>query len=185
MPIQHVVRQVMPTAALQSAADIEADIRDELEFHLAMRTDENVRDGMSAEAARRDAEQRVGNFEASRRACQKIDLGPRIWMQRLQLSALVLLIATVLYQAILLTQTRAKNADQIEALTLTIQQLQDASHRETTAEETMPYLRWVPDVADRENARSLAALEEWNRFRDVLSTPWCDWHALMQEAESQ
>src|SRR5215475_6962740 len=40
---------------------IHKEIGDELQFHIDMRVEENIRRGMSPDEARRDAEQRFGN----------------------------------------------------------------------------------------------------------------------------
>lgn len=186
MYIQHVVGRLLSWGTLRSAAEIDAEIRDELEFHLEMQTDENERAGMSAEEARRDAERRFGDFEASRRACQKIDLGPQLLVQRMQLGLLILLAAAVLYQANMLMQVRARSADQIEALTRTIQQLQNIGQEQPSANHTMSYIHWTPDVGCAEvmqASRDAEVLVDWKRTRDVLATPWSDWHGLADDSE--
>ncbi|HYN86197.1 MAG TPA: ABC transporter permease [Pyrinomonadaceae bacterium] len=47
--------------ALPRGEEIEREIDEELRFHIEMRTEENVRAGMTPEEARRDAERRFGN----------------------------------------------------------------------------------------------------------------------------
>jgi len=46
---------------------IEREVDDELEFHIAMRAEELERAGMSADAARRAALREFGNFDETRR----------------------------------------------------------------------------------------------------------------------
>src|SRR5262245_22613131 len=50
----------------RSHSQVEREVDDELEFHIAMRTDELERAGMSAEAARREALRAFGNLDATR-----------------------------------------------------------------------------------------------------------------------
>ena len=47
----------------------EAEIREELEFHLDMRTADNMADGMGPDEASQDARARFGNFEHNVIAC--------------------------------------------------------------------------------------------------------------------
>ncbi len=187
MSIRHAAGELLPWSNLRSVADIDADIRDELEFHLAMCTEENVRAGMSADEARRDAESRFGDFEARRRECQKIVLGPRLLMQRLQLALLALLATIVIYQAVVLTQMRAQSSDRIETLTRTIQQLQQsASHESVESRHTMPYMHWSPDFVGPESIQVMPdaeVLAHWNNNQDALATPWCDWQDVAIDAE--
>jgi len=51
----------------RTRSQVEREVDDELEFHLAMRAEELERGGMSAEAARREALRGFGNLEATRR----------------------------------------------------------------------------------------------------------------------
>src|SRR6187397_2475747 len=51
----------------RTRTQIEREVDDELEFHIAMRAEELERAGMSAEAARREALRAFGNFDATRR----------------------------------------------------------------------------------------------------------------------
>jgi len=59
MPRRPYPRTLRPGAV---RPDSDADIREELEFYLAMRTEELVRQGMSPEEAREEAERRFGNL---------------------------------------------------------------------------------------------------------------------------
>ena len=51
----------------RTRTQIEREVDDELEFHIAMRAEELERGGMSADAARREALRGFGNFDATRR----------------------------------------------------------------------------------------------------------------------
>src|SRR5262245_62110219 len=50
----------------RTRSQVEREVDEELEFHIAMRTEELERAGMSAEAARREALRAFGNFDATR-----------------------------------------------------------------------------------------------------------------------
>ena len=76
---------------------IEQDIRDELEFHLAMRTLDNEAAGMSALEARQDAVCRFGDFERIRKQCRQTLLGERIMLQRLQAVLTLALLGAVVF----------------------------------------------------------------------------------------
>lgn len=185
MTLAQAMVRLLPGATLQSASEIDAEIRDELEFHLAMRTEENVRDGLPPEEARHDAEQRFGDYESSRRACRKIDLGPQLLVQRVQLTLLVLLAAAVVFQAVVLVNQRASSATQIEALTRTIEQMRNAGQEQSADVPTMPYLQ-LTSRSDVEKARESkqieSTLQDWHRG-DVLAKPWSDWRTLQDDAK--
>lgn len=86
----------------RSISAVEQEIREELEFHLAMRTEELVRDGMSADDARAAAEAQFGNFDCVYRSCRHALLGDRIMFQRLQtgtIAALLLAVVALAYHS--------------------------------------------------------------------------------------
>ena len=124
MSIQQVLHHCWPHARTQTATDIDSDIREEFEFHLEMRTQDNIKTGMTPDEARRDAQKRFGDFEANRRACRKITLGPRILVARLQSALVVLLIVAVAYQGLLLYRIQTASRDKIESLTQQVAELQ-------------------------------------------------------------
>ncbi|TWT73841.1 hypothetical protein Pla123a_37350 [Posidoniimonas polymericola] len=165
MLLQQTIGRLFPLAsqslAARSRADIDADIRDELKFHLEMRAEENVRRGMSADDAAREARLRFGDFEDCRRACLSVDLGPRRWLLLGQAALLSLLLGVVVYQAVAAVQFRASSAAQIEALTAQIEQLQAAGASSTaggSSGDTPLPAGWAPAQA--------------------LAQPWSDWSRL-------
>ena len=66
--------------------DVEGDVRDELDFHLEMRTEELEQSGMSPEAARREAARCFGNSRDVRQECVRI--GKRTQRSTKRLTAL-------------------------------------------------------------------------------------------------
>lgn len=58
--------------ALLRGNTISREVEEELRFHVEMTTEENLRAGMSAEAARQNALQRFGSFEKFRRICRDV-----------------------------------------------------------------------------------------------------------------
>jgi hypothetical protein len=77
--------------------EIEQEIADELEFHIAMRTLDNAKAGMSAGEAQRDAVRRFGDFERIRKACRQALLGERIMLQRVQVVLTLVLLGGVVF----------------------------------------------------------------------------------------
>lgn len=75
--------------------EIEADVREELETHIAMLADENERCGMSAEQAYEEAVQRFGDTDRYTAECTQVHAGDRIMLQRIMLALVVLLIVAV------------------------------------------------------------------------------------------
>ena len=59
----------------RTRSTIGADVRAELEFHLAMRTEELMLRGMSEREARQEAEREFGDRQFTERYCERMDLG--------------------------------------------------------------------------------------------------------------
>ena len=78
---------------------IEREIVDELEFHLEMRTEDNLQTGMSPQAAREDARRRFGDFRRIHQTCRNIQLGERIMLQRIQVALTAVLLIVVVVMA--------------------------------------------------------------------------------------
>ena len=79
---------------------VEREIGDELRFHVEMRVDDNVRAGMSPEAAREDARRRFGDFRRIHTTCRRIQLGERIMLQRIQVGLTAILLVLVVVMAV-------------------------------------------------------------------------------------
>lgn len=71
--------------ALVRRGQLETDVSDELEFHLAMRTEEYVARGMTPEAARAEALKRFGSVDAYRQETRLIDQGMAREVRRTEL----------------------------------------------------------------------------------------------------
>jgi len=110
---------LFPAADSRSIQDVEEEIQDELEFHLAMRTEENIRLGMSATEARAVAVEKFGDLERIHNSCRQALLGERIMLQRLQIALItVLLLAVVMlaYQVHSTQQTMEEVGEQLARL---------------------------------------------------------------------
>ena len=79
---------------------IEEEILDELEFHVEMRTLDNVHAGMAPVEARKNALSRFGDFRRIHKACRRTLLGERIMLQRLQAVLTVVLLGAVIYMGV-------------------------------------------------------------------------------------
>jgi hypothetical protein len=90
-------------------SQIEQEIADELEFHLEMRTRDNVNAGMSAGEARQDARRRFGDFERIHKACRYALLGERIMLQRVQTILMLVLAGAVVVLGVEFYRSRQAN----------------------------------------------------------------------------
>ncbi|MEN1678733.1 MAG: permease prefix domain 1-containing protein [Planctomycetota bacterium] len=160
------------------AAEIDAEICDELEFHIAMRTNENRELGMPEDQARQAAEEQFGDFEASRAACRAIDLGPRVWLPRLQVALLALLVAVVVYQAVEITSLRSSTSREIQSLAIALEKLRAPPERTEAA--AMAIILIEPDRIEEPGDSSPAPdlVAGWGEGRPPRSEPWSDWSAL-------
>src|SRR5690349_3747977 len=89
----------LPAVNSRSISEVEQEIRDELEFHLAMRAEENARLGMTPAAARAAAETRFGDLPGIYGACRQALIGDRIMFQRLRTAAIAVLLVAVIVLA--------------------------------------------------------------------------------------
>lgn len=186
MNIQHILRRCLPRALLPTVAEIDAEIREELEFHLDMRTQENVQAGMSPENASRDAQQRFGDFESYRQTCRQITLGRRLMLQHVRTGLLALLSVVVVAQGVLLARVQIASRNRIETLTHMVEQLQrDPATGPVSGIDrgtAIPYIQWnlsLPDIVARA-ADKVSAEEFGSRCTrgNPLQHPWSDWQPL-------
>ncbi len=185
MGIQNTIQACLPLFATKTVGEIDLEIREELEFHLEMRMRDNLRAGMSADEACRDAQQRFGDFEASRHACRQITLGPKLLLQRIQTVILALLLCAVTYLGARLVELQSANRDQLELLSATIQQLQDLENPDRRAAATIPFVQWklgsptavIPESDDKKMGSSAA----WNVADNSTDQHWSDWKSLESE----
>ena len=80
---------------LREPAAIEADIAEELEFHLSERARAFEHEGHAPKAARALAEQSFGPRAPIERQCRRIQMGERIMLQRINLVLVLVLLAAL------------------------------------------------------------------------------------------
>jgi RNA polymerase sigma-70 factor (ECF subfamily) len=78
-------------------AEVDDEIWDELQFHIAMRRQENIAAGMAPDEAEEDARSRFGDIERIRRACRRIRIGDRIMLQRIHVVLTIVLLGAVIF----------------------------------------------------------------------------------------
>jgi len=105
---------------------IEREIIDELQFHLEMRSEDNVRAGMSLEDARAEAQRRFGDFPRIHTMCRRIQLGERIMLQRIQFALTTMLLVVVVVMAIGFYKRQAQYDAALKGLHQSIEQMQAA-----------------------------------------------------------
>ena len=88
---------------------LEHEILDELDFHIEMRTRDNVHAGMSADEARRNAVERFGDFERIHKKCRQVLLGERIMLQRIQAVLTLVLLGAVVFMGVALYRGQRAN----------------------------------------------------------------------------
>jgi hypothetical protein len=103
----------LPSIDSRAIGDLEQEIIDELEFHISMRADENIRCGMPPEEAHEAALRRFGDFERVRQQCRRALIGERMMWQRIQMVLSVVLLIAV---AVLAAQVYSGQRDNRESL---------------------------------------------------------------------
>lgn len=127
---------------------IDAEILDELEFHIEMRALDNQRAGMSAEDARADALRRFGDFAEIHRSCRRILLGERIMLQRVQTVLTIVLLAAVVFMGVALHRSQQANEEATGRMMQAIEQLgaQSSADKEAAADRAATILASLPPV---------------------------------------
>jgi RNA polymerase sigma-70 factor (ECF subfamily) len=142
---------------------LEQEIRDELEFHLEMRTLDNQSAGMPADEARQNALRRFGDFEQIHKTCRRIVLGERIMLQRIQTVLTLVLLGAVVFLGV--EFYRGQRAS--EAATARITQILDNLAGPTVTET-------VPRSGDNDVDPSLKELRvTYDKEMSDGSWSWC------------
>ena len=108
-------------------AEIDREIIDELEFHVAMRTQDGVCAGLSPTAAREAALAKFGNFERIHGQCRRTLLGERIMLQRIQTVLTAALLVAVAWLGYANYTAQRANEQSLAALQATIAELSHSS----------------------------------------------------------
>jgi hypothetical protein len=116
----------LPAVDSRSISEVEREIRDELEFHLAMRAEENARLGMTPAAARAAAETSFGDFSGIYGVCRQALIGDRIMFQRLQTAAIAVLLMSVILLASQMYSENQANRLALAELTAQLSSLRTA-----------------------------------------------------------
>jgi RNA polymerase sigma-70 factor (ECF subfamily) len=109
--------------------EIERQIVDELQFHVEMRIEENVRAGMSPEAARADAQRRFGDFRRIHQSCRRIQLGERIMLQRIQVALTAILLVVVVVMAVGFYKRQAQYDAALTGLQQSMEEMHTGLHQ--------------------------------------------------------
>lgn len=166
----------------------EAEIRDELEFHLEMRARDNQLAGMSTEAAENDARKRFGDFEQQFQACRQVTLGLPIAIRRIQIGFMLALSVAVIGLGLALVSSQ--NSSQKNCTEYEMQLAQLRTQLETLRPPTedpvganhIPFVQWNPIAFESPIADSVedsaAPVSQEPFQRDTLEHPWSDWQGL-------
>jgi Bacterial Ig-like domain len=141
----------LPAIDPRSIGDIEQEIVDELDFHVAMRTQENTRRGMPLDAARDAALSQFGDFATIHQKCRRTLLGARIMWQRIQMVISIVLLAAVALLAAQLYSGQRANQAALADITSTLKQLTQPPANSESPSARLSSSRSVPNnwSADR------------------------------------
>jgi hypothetical protein len=113
----------LPAIDSRPISQVDQEIFDELDFHIAMRTEENMNLGMTAEAARSAALAQFGDFAAVQQRCRRALLGERIMWQRIQMGLSIVLLAAVAVLAMQLYNGQRANRQSIDDIASALKRL--------------------------------------------------------------
>ena len=108
--------RLFPSLDRRSSKEIEGDIIEELQAHLALSTQAKIDAGVEPDEARRRAEQSFGDLAEVFGACRTEKLRSRIMLQRTLLALVVLLLVAVTVQAYHIRGERTKNGRALAAM---------------------------------------------------------------------
>lgn len=169
-----------------SIADCEAEIREELEFHLEMRSLDNQAAGMSAEEARCDAQSRFGDFEKQYQACRQVTLAWPLALRRLQMLLFVGLLAAVAlmgWALIKAQHTQSNYETELADLRKQLEVSQTLVLSPQSEANLIPDVEWNPNLMIQSLAESYDSnvSEIYSDFAtNVLDQPWSDWSSLAE-----
>ena len=127
MSIIHTLSAYLPGSDTRPISQIDQEIVDEIDFHIAMKMEENMSQGMSPEAARAAAFVQFGDITAVRQKCRRVQLGARIMWQRIQMALSAVLLAAVVFLAFELYNSQRANQAAIDDIASTIKQMTPAA----------------------------------------------------------
>jgi hypothetical protein len=113
----------LPAIDSRSISQVDQEIFDELEFHIAMRTEENMNLGMTADVARSASLKQFGDFAAVQQRCRRALLGERIMWQRIQMGLSVVLLGAVAVLAVQLYNGQRANRESIDDIASALKRL--------------------------------------------------------------
>jgi RNA polymerase sigma-70 factor (ECF subfamily) len=117
-------------------AEVDDDIRDELQFHIAMRTQENIAAGMEPNEALEDARSRFGDFERIRRECRRVRVGDRVMLQRIQVLLTIVLLGAVIFLGVAYYSGQRAQEAAVAKMTEALEKIAAASGERTPADQT-------------------------------------------------
>ncbi len=108
---------LLPPVDPRRESEIEADLDDELAFHLEQLERELSQSGMDAASVRATARKRFGNVHTIKRQCRRIALRERIMLQRINFVLMVLVLLAVTLVSVQVFVTQRYNTLALQAIT--------------------------------------------------------------------
>jgi len=156
----------------------EADIREELECHVELRTLENLSSGMTPEEARKDAEARFGNFEQNVRECCHAANGIRGWLKHVQFAMVAMLVIAICWLATSMFRMQSRYESELTTLR---EQLEVHGTAPTpidgVGDNRMSIKQWKFPITQSSSQHSNEH-ELKIEMPVSLQQPWSDWKAL-------
>jgi hypothetical protein len=109
---------------------VEQEILDELQFHVEMRTLDNISAGMSALEAGENALDRFGDFKRIHKICRRTLLGERIMLQRIQTVLTLALLGAVIFLGVEFYRGQRANEASIALMMQSLEKIANAAPKE-------------------------------------------------------
>src|SRR5262245_1845129 len=124
-----ILRELVPIGASRIAQtpppfpapeEIDRDLADELEFHIAMTVRDLVAQGVDRQAARDAARRQFGDVESIKRQCKRIALQERIMLQRINFIMMIIVTGLLIAVCVQVWTTQQHNTQALRAITAEI-----------------------------------------------------------------
>ncbi len=142
----------------KSADAIDADIDDELNFHLECRTDELIAAGLDTNSARTQAELEFGSLDKVRKSCQQVGYGRRLLLSKTAFLMLLVFSGLTVWLTYALLSQRSANIELLGQL--------QAAHA-NLANHSGPAAAIAPEILKNQDLKGVIKDQDGNPVEDA------------------
>ena len=138
MSLAALVNQLLPHLDPRTSDQIQRDVDDEFEFHLASIESELAAAGEPPEQARHAAVKRFGDAEKYRRQCRRIAMEDRIMLQRINAVLMVIVLLAIIGVSVQMYLTQRNNSQALAGITAQLASMKTVQSGDAVAVDSKP-----------------------------------------------